>query len=91
MPGTHENGSGESRLDRVEGLMAFLIEDHVRFSDEHKQLLTSQILLTDRVDQLARTLDTAIQELSAAQKHTDERLNALISVVDDLVRRRPPQ
>ena len=91
MPGTHENGSGESRLDRVEGLMALLIEDHVRFSDEHKQLLTSQILLTDRVDQLARTLDTAIQELSAAQKHTDERLNALISVVDDLVRRRPPQ
>ena len=71
--------------------MALLIEDHVRFSDEHKQLLTSQILLTDRVDQLARTLDTAIQELSAAQKHTDERLNALISVVDDLVRRRPPQ
>ena len=50
MPGTHENGSGESRLDRVEGLMALLIEDHVRFSDEHKQLLTSQILLTDRVD-----------------------------------------
>jgi len=91
MPGTHENGSGESRLDRVEGLMALLIEDHVRFSDEHKQLLTSQILLTDRVDQLARTLDTAIQELSAAQKHTDERLNALISVIDDLVRRRPPQ
>jgi len=71
--------------------MALLIEDHVRFSDEHKQLLTSQILLTDRVDQLARTLDTAIQELSAAQKHTGERLNALISVVDDLVRRRPPQ
>jgi len=93
MPGTHENGSGESRLDRLEGLMALLIEDHVRFSDEHKQLLTSQILLTDRVDKLGLRLDTtigAIQDLTAAQRHTDERLNALIAVVDDLVRRPPP-
>ena len=71
--------------------MALLIEDHVRFSDEHKRLLTSQILLTDRVDKLAGTLDTAIKELSASQRHTDDRLNALIAVVDDLVRRRPPQ
>jgi hypothetical protein len=91
MPGTRENGSGESRLDRLEGLMALLIEDHVRFSNEHKQLLTAQILLTDRVDKLAGTLDTAIKELSASQRHTDERLNALIAVVDDLIRRRPPQ
>jgi hypothetical protein len=94
MPGTHENGSGDSRLDRLEGLMALLIEDHVRFSDEHKQLLTAQILLTDRVDKLGVRLDmtiTAIQELTASQRHTDERLNALIAVVDDVVRRRPPQ
>ena len=89
MPGTPENG--ESRLDRLEGLMALLIDDHVQFREEHKQLLTAQILLTDRVDKLAVTLDTAIKELSASQRHTDERLNALIAVVDDLVRRRPPQ
>jgi hypothetical protein len=91
MPGTHENGSGESRLDRLEGLMALLIEDHVRFGDEHKQLLAAQVVLTDRVDKLAVTLGTAIKELSASQRHTDERLNALISVVDDTVRPRPPQ
>ena len=95
MPGTHENGS--ARLDRLEGLMAILIEDHVRFSDEHKQLLTAQVVLTDRVDKLtdrvdkvAVTLDTAIKELTASQLHTDARLNALIAVVDDIVRR-PPQ
>jgi hypothetical protein len=34
---------GESRLDRLDGLMALLIEDHVRFSDEPKQLLTGVI------------------------------------------------
>lgn len=46
MPGTHENGPGEPRLDRLEGLMALLIDDHVQFREEHKQLLTAQILLT---------------------------------------------
>jgi hypothetical protein len=71
--------------------MALLIEDHVRFGDEHKQLLAAQVVLTDRVDKLAVTLGTAIKELSASQRHTDERLNALISVVDDTVRPRPPQ
>jgi hypothetical protein len=57
-------------------------------------LLTAQVVLTDRVDKLAIRLDSAIgaiQDLTAAQRHTDERLNALISVVDDIVRRRPPQ
>jgi len=47
-------------------------------------------VLTERVDKLAITLDTAIKELSAAQRHTDERLNALVAVVDNVVRR-PPQ
>jgi hypothetical protein len=28
-----------------------------------------------------------VQELADGQKHTDERLNALIAVVDELVRR----
>jgi methyl-accepting chemotaxis protein len=50
-----QNGHGMSRLDRMEGLMELLIEDHVKFRDEHKSLLTSQILLTDRVDRLAAT------------------------------------
>jgi len=63
MPGTQENGSGDSRLDRLEGLMALLIEDHVRFNEDHKLLLKSQVVLTDRVDKLAITLDTAIKEL----------------------------
>jgi hypothetical protein len=94
MPGTHENGSGDSRLDRLEGLMALLIEDHVQFREDHKLLLKSQVVLTDRVDKLAITMDNAIiaiKDLTDAQRHTDDRLNALISVVDDIVRHRPPQ
>ena len=74
--------------------MAMLIEDHVQFREEHKLLLTAQVVLTDRVDKLAVRLDrtvAAIDELTAAQRHTGERLNALIAVVDDIVRHRPPQ
>lgn len=88
------NGSWQSRQDRMEGLMNLLIEDHVRFDDEHKRLLTAQVILTDRVDKLAIQGDrtfAALTDLAESQKHTDERLNALISVVDDLVRKRPPQ
>ena len=71
------NGDGKSRLDRREGLMELLIEDHLKFSDEHWKLLTSQVLLTDRM-----------QELAEAQKHTDERMGVLIGMMDDLIRKR---
>ena len=83
MPGTHENGSGESRLDRLEGLMALLVEDHVQFREEHRQLLTAQVVLTDRLDRF-------IKETAEAGKHTDERLNALITIVDGFIRKQGP-
>ncbi len=59
--------------------MELLITDHLAFNDEHKKLLIAQVVLTDRVDRLAQ-----------AQAHTEERLNALIAIVDDLIRKRPP-
>ena len=100
--------------------MELLIDDHLKFSDEHKRLLTAQIVLTDRTDKLTGTMDQlasttdelagkmdeltgkmdeltgkmdklagTMQELAEAQRHTDERLNALISVVDGLIRKPP--
>jgi hypothetical protein len=76
-------------MDRLERLMEF--QDHVQFREEHKQLLTAQVVLTDRLGRLAQTLDTAVRQLTEVQRHTDDRLNALIAVVDDLIRKRPPQ
>lgn len=66
--------------------MQLLIEDHLKFRDDLRQLLTAQVLLTDRVDKLAIT----VQELAESQKHTDDRLNALIHVVDDWITRGIP-
>jgi uncharacterized hydantoinase/oxoprolinase family protein len=80
-----QNGQGKSRLDRLERLMQLLIDDHLRLSDEHKILLTAQVLQDDQLNKLTRSL----KELEVAQKETGERLDALILTVDDLIRRPP--
>ena len=87
MPEESTNGHGESRLDRLEGLVEVLVNGHIEFEREHQRLLTAQVVLTDRLDRLT----IQVSELRESQKHTDERMNALITVVDDIVRRRPPQ
>jgi hypothetical protein len=80
-----QNGHATSRLDRMEGLMQLLIDDHLKFSDEHNRLLTAQVVLADRMEKLAETMEKVAQ----AQKHTGERMDALIAVVDGLIRRPP--
>lgn len=80
-----QNGHGLSRLDRMEGLMQLLIDDHLRFRDDLRQLLTAQVVQGDRIDKLVE----AQKQVVEAQKDTHERLDALILTVDDLIRRPP--
>ena len=42
------------------------------------------------IDARLVALAEAQKQASETQKHTDEKLNALIQVVDDFIRRRPP-
>lgn len=88
--------NGASRMDRIERALELLIDDHVQFREQHKALLTSQILLTDKVDKLADDLkalakrtDERFAEVAERFAATDERLNALISIVDGVIRRPP--
>jgi len=90
------NENGSNRLDRIEHALDLLIDDHVQFRDEHKQLLTSQVLLTDRLDKLAQIVSeehkaTAdrFKEIGERFKETDEKLNALIKIVDGMIRNPP--
>jgi len=69
----------------MEKLMELLIQDHLAFRDDLRQLLTAQVVLTDRVEKLT----ASVQELRESQKDTDDRMNALIAVVDGIVRRIP--
>lgn len=72
-----DNTNGASRLDRIESILETLAQDHRVLADEHiafrqdlKQLLTAQVVLTDRMNQLHE-----------AQKHTGERLKTLIGIL----------
>jgi hypothetical protein len=75
-----QNGHGLSRLDRMEGLMQLLIDDHLKFNDEHKRLLTAQVLLTERVDKLASTTGDLMDRLT-------QRMDELAATTDKLAQR----
>jgi hypothetical protein len=82
--------NGASRLDRIERALELLIDDHVQFREEHKLLLTAQVVLTDRLDKLTQRVDKlaeSVDKLGALGAHTDERLNALITIVDGMIRK----
>jgi phosphopantetheine adenylyltransferase len=90
------NGHRNERMDRLEHLMELLITDHLTFTDEHKRLLTAQVVLTEIVQKLGQTTEELAQQMkeqSAAaderMRELDERLNTLIITVDGLIRNRP--
>jgi hypothetical protein len=75
-----QNGNGKSRLDRLERVMELLLDDHLKFSDEHNKLLQSQVLLNGSMLELAaaqKRTDERMQELADSQKRTDERMQEL--------------
>ncbi len=73
--------NGSDRLNRIERALELLIDDRVQFREEHKLLLTAQVVLTDRLGKLTERVD----KLAELGEHTDERLNALITIVDGII------
>ena len=74
----HPNGGqdNERRLTRLEEFVEVLANEHIQFAEEHKRLLTAQVVLTDRIDKLA-----------AAQVDTDTRLSVLVRMFDEWIRK----
>jgi hypothetical protein len=96
MAGEMQNGHDPSRLDRMEGMIEVILNRHIAFEEDHAQLLKAQVVLTDRLGQLTKIVVDVVEAQKRneeAWKHTDERLNALITIVDNLIRNppRPPQ
>ena len=91
--GDELNGNDKSRLDRIEELLHVLVNEHIDFHEEHRELLKAQVLINDaqcKTDEKLAQLAVLHQDLAAAQRNADERMAALIVTVDDLIRR-PPQ
>lgn len=84
-----QNGSG--RLDRLEALMADMIEHHER---EFKSLLTWQVLMQDKMDKWAEYIKAEERMRSAGDdalrqnaKALDERVDKLVTAIGQLVSR----
>jgi hypothetical protein len=77
------NPNGEARMDRMERLLEAYIQHneraHENFEREHKDLLTAQVVLSGHMD-----------ELSVKMAEVTGKLNGLIGVVNDTIRRPPP-
>ena len=91
-------GDASARQQRHNDAIAPIHEEHARFRTDLRELLTAQVFLTDnqrqadaKLKQFGEETDRRLRELAEAQQHTDANLNALIAVVDDIVRKRPPQ
>ena len=83
------NGNGEGhgdRLTRLEQFVEVLANEHIQFAEEHRRLLTSQVVLTDRMDKLTNRMD----QLAEAQIHTEQRLGVLMGMMDEWIRPQPP-
>ena len=92
-----ENGHGKSCLDRLEESTEILLQEHIAFAEEHKKLLTAQVVFNGQLQEiraLQKATDARLAEsyarLAESQQHTDERLNALIAIVDGLIPKQPP-
>ncbi len=85
--GDETNGDNKGRLNRIEELLHVLVNEHIEFHEEHRELLKAQVLLTDA----QRKTDEKLSELAAAQRNADDRMAALIVTVDDIIRRTPRQ
>jgi hypothetical protein len=88
-------GNDPTRLDRIERIIEVLANTVVDLQQDVKILLKGQIVIGEQMNEGFAKLTTGMDkltarmdQLAAAQTHTDQRMDALILVVDELVRGR---
>lgn len=81
--GVRQNG----RLDQVEAALVQVSAALSQLAEAHRSLVEEHRSLAQEVAAQQQRTDQRFQELAETQRHTDENLNALIRVVDDLIPR----
>ena len=79
------DNNGTARLDRIESALELLIADHVQFREEHKHLLTAQIVLTDRLDRFIQASAEAQKRTDEAFRRTDQKMAELADKLNGLI------
>jgi len=89
------NGSSDpTRLDRIERIVEVIANTQADMQHELIILTRSQVTMGETITNMGGAITKVadgLAELAEAQKHTDQRMDALILVVDELVRGRKPQ
>ena len=76
------NRLAEAQIE-IQDTVAELAEQVVALAENQRALAESQRTSREQTEE-------ALRRLAEAQQHTDERLNALIDTVDDIIRRTSP-
>ena len=78
MDGNGQTSPYEERLTRAERLIAHVMDEHESFRAELHALLAAQVVFQGRQEETKKIMD----DLGLKQKETEEKLNALIDLVD---------
>jgi hypothetical protein len=88
------NNGDNPRLDRIEKILEVVVNVQQDMQQEHQMLLRAQVVLGDVVTKLGEKIDKLADAQKALAEHTDERfkdtderLGALIKIMDEWVRR----
>ena len=85
MAETNGQNSGGERLDRIERILEVVAGVQRQFAEHHKQLLTAQVVLAARMDELTQAQKITEQHF----QDTDARLGILVKMMDEWIRRNP--
>jgi septal ring factor EnvC (AmiA/AmiB activator) len=82
-------GNGGGRLDRIEAILERLAQaqerDHEEFTRDHKQLMTWQVLMQEKMDRWAEDRDRTERRLNALREQTDQRIAEFVSAIGRLI------
>ena len=62
------NGAGEpgnERLDRIERALNLMLDDHIQFREEHKLLLSSQVLMQGGLEELRKNMEESRRNMDS--------------------------
>ena len=89
------NGSSSDRLDRIERIVEVIANTQADMANTQaamlqdiKNLYVSQVVMGETLTKVTEANAEAHKEMMQAQKHADERMDALILTVDEIIRGR---
>ncbi|HYL76872.1 MAG TPA: hypothetical protein VEU96_21830 [Bryobacteraceae bacterium] len=75
---------GNDRLDRIERALNLMLDDHIRFREEHKILLSAQVLMQGGLEELRKNMDSLTRQVETTSAKV-ERMSDKVERMSDKV------